>query len=444
MARPTSPKTVVSRLFSASQRPIYLLDASKRIVFCNAALAEWLGVDEQTLLGMKCSYSVPSNDDVSSRLGIPPQARDSSFVEATITVGEGPDASHRSAVFLTMRDQVDIETTLVVVDEFDADQLQETPFDSSSLHRQLLLLRSEWGRPYSWDHLVGQSLAMRQVRTQAELATKSPCRVVVVGNEGTGREQLARTIHQERTQGTQSLVPLSCNLLDAELLQATIEDFIRQGAELADEELGTLLLLEVDQLPIEAQASLLGFLEIPELGLKTIATCRKPLLQLVEQKSFRLEIAQHLTELEIRLPSLNDRLDDIPLLAQWVLERSSHCDRVGGFTAETIEALLRYPWPREVAELKEVIEEAASNASSSLIAKDDLPKKFQYAADAEALPDVKEEQISLDDFLAEVESELIQRAIGQAKGNRAQAARLLNVSRGKLLRRIEQLGIEVE
>ena len=444
MARPTSPKTVVSRLFSASQRPIYLLDASKRIVFCNSALAEWLDVDEQTLLGTKCSYSVSASDDIGGRLGIPPQARDSSFVEATITVGNGADATHRSAVFLTMRDQVDIETTLVVIDEFDADDIEETPFDSSSLHRQLLLMRSEWGRPYTWEQLVGQSLAMRQVRSQAELATKSPCRVVIVGNEGTGREKVARTIHQERTQGTQSLVPLSCNLLDAELLQATIEDFIRQGAELADEDLGTLLLLELDQLPVEAQASLLGFLEIPELGLKTIATCRQPLLELVEANEFRHELARHLIELEIHLPSLLERLDDIPLLAQWVLEQSPHCERVGGFTAETIEALLRYPWPREIAELQDVIEEAATNASSSLIAKDDLPKKFQYAADAETLPDVKETQFVLDDFLAQVESELIQRALRQAKGNRAQAARLLKVSRGKLLRRIEQLGIQAE
>lgn len=442
MARPTSPKTVVSRHFSASQRPIYVLDASRRIVFCNTALAEWLDVDEQQLLGMKCSYAGEAKVEFASRLAVPPQARGALVHQSTISIGSGTQMSHRSAIFVTLKDQVDIGTTLVVVDDVDATPSEKSLFDSESLHRELLMLRQEWSQLYSQDQLVGQSLAMRQVRSQVEMATKSPCRVVVVGNEGTGRESLARTIHHERTEGIESLVPLSCELLDAELLQSTIEDCVRQGAELANAGLGTLLLLSVDQLSMEAQSALLGFMEIPELGLQTIATCREPLPDLVEQNRFRPELAHHLINLEIRLPSLTDRLDDIPLIAQWKLEQSEHGERLGGFTPDAIEALLRYPWPREVAELREIVDEAAATAKGSVVTIEDLPKKLAYAAEAQALPDVKEEQISLDQFMAEVESELIKRALKQAKGNRAHAARLLSVSRGKLLRRIEQLGID--
>ena len=95
-----------------------------------------------------------------------------------------------------------------------------------------------------------------------------------------------------------------------------------------------------------------------------------------------------------------------------------------------------------MTELKQVVEESAAIAKGSLIGESDLPKKIGYAADASVLPDAKDEDVDLDAFMAEIESELIARALKQAKGNRAQAARSLGISRGKLLRRIEQLGLE--
>ena len=93
--------------------------------------------------------------------------------------------------------------------------------------------------------------------------------------------------------------------------------------------------------------------------------------------------------------------------------------------------------------MKEIIEQSVAMAKGAFITRADLPKKMDYAADAASLPDIQFEQVSLDEFMAEVESELIARALRQAKGNRAEAARLLSVSRGKLLRRIEQLGVDI-
>lgn len=441
MVRPTSSRTIVSRLFSASKTPIYLLDASRRIVFCNAALSAWVGRDEEQLLGLRCEYG-DEQGGVAASLAVPPQVRSEPHYRGTITLQREHANAHRSASYIALQDRTDTGATLVIVDEQDGGPAEGSAFDVDSLHQQVFLLRQEWNERFSLDQLVGDSLAMRQVRLQVQSAIASPVRAVIVGNTGTGREALARVIHQERSQGLESLVALSCELLDAELLQSTIEDFIRQGAELASEELGTLLLLEVDQLSIDAQSALLGFMEIPELGLKTIATCRTPLTDLVAQKRFRPELTQHLNILEIRIPALTDRLADIPLLAQWLLEKSPYRERVGGFTPDAIEELIRYPWPREVVELREIVDLAAAQATGSLITKDDLPKKLSYAADALSLPDVENEDLQLDAFLAEVETELILRALGNAKGNRSQAARYLGISRGKLLRRLEQLGIE--
>lgn len=441
MARPISQKTIVSRLFAMSERPIYIVDGSGRVVFSNRALWQWLDVTEEQLKGVRCSYSTShSDDELSNCLAVPPQARVEEH-RARIVVENGVRKTCRWALFLPLCDQFG-SSTLVLVDEVEAPEDTERRLDADALHRELRLFRKEWSNATSLDCLVGQSAAMQQARNQLSLAGTTPCRVVLVGNPGSGRTAIARAIHCQRTKGTCSLVPLSCELLDAELLQTTIEAFVRQSAELEDETPGTLLLLEVDKLSMEAQSALLGFLEIVEFEAQTIATCQTSLLELSARQAFRSEIAHHLTGLEIRLPPLADRLEDVPILAQWFLERSHVSERVGGFAPEAMERLLRYGWPREVDEVQEVVQAAAASACGTLIAVEDLPQKLTYAADAATHPDLDEEQVSLDEFLSEVEAELIMRALRQAKGNRAQAARLLNVSRARLLRRIDHLGIE--
>lgn len=441
MARPTSPKTLVSRIFSGSQRPLYLLDASGRIVFCNAALSEWLGLGEDQLVGLKCKYVANATDNSpASRLAVPPHARGQLCFHGRITVGDEAQIC-RQAIFVTLQDSLDIGSTLVVVDGSDSIVGEESHFDVESLHRQLLFLRHEWSQPYTLENLAGQSLPIRQARARVDAAIASGCRIVISGNEGTGRESTARLIHRECTQATERLVPLDCSFTDVELLRGFLQDFVRLATEFGNDNPGTLLLLDVDRLSIEAQAVLLEYVSLEEPKFRTIATCITPLSTLVAESGFLPSLAQSLCHLDIHLPSLTDRLDDIPLLAQWVLEQSAHAERLGGFTAEAIEALLRYTWPREFEELKELVVESAEHANGDLIGKEDLPKKCAYAADALALPDVKQEDIDLDEFMAEVETELIGRALRHAKGNRAQAARALGVSRGKLLRRIEQLGI---
>lgn len=444
MVRPTSIKTVVSRLFFSSQRPIYVLDAAGRIVFCNQALSDWTDIPEKQLQGGKCVYSTAKSQETDSwgtRLAPPPQVRELGAYRTTVScVRKNGATSVRSVVFFSLHDADD--STLAVVDDVEVTDKAETIFDVANLHREVAAMRKQWAASYQLDHLVGVSPAMKRVRAQVRLAARAPCRVAIVGQLGSGRETIARTIHRERTQGGQMLIPLSCAILDAELLQTTIETLVKQLAELDDDTSSVLLLLEVDQLSMEAQSALLGFLEIPEFGLETLATSRVRLFELVKQGKFRAELAYHLASLEISVPPLHERIDDIPVLAQWMLERSSRQDHVGGFTPAALEALLRYGWPREAVEVREVVEESAKNAKTSLIDVMDLPRKIGFAADAAALPDIVTEQVELDVFLAEIEAELVSRALDQAKGNRAQAARALGISRGKLLRRIEQLGIE--
>lgn len=447
MARPPSLKTVVSRVFATSPRPIYLLDAAQKIVYHNPALPEWLGFSaERQLTGLKCLYA-PSDRDATSLsaedvqlgrcLAVPPQISDAGVHQSTLKLETG---ACRTASYIALND--DEDSTLVIVG--DTNELTETMprssgLDVADLHAQVTQLRQDWSEAFRLESLLGDSAAMRQVRKQVQLAAKTYCRVVVIGKPGSGRQRVARTIHREQTEGRQPLVPLDCGLLDTDLLEATIESIVRQLAE--SEGTSTLLLLEVDRLSIEAQATLIGFLEIGELGLGTLATSTHRLSELVEQQRFRHDLACQLSSLEILLPTLSERMEDLPALIQWALEHSKHGHQLGGFAEDALEALLRYPFPGELEELTAIVEEVASTATGSMVTAADLPRKVSYAADANSLPDLVAEDVNLDAFLAEVETELIARALKQSKGNRAQAARSLGVSRGKLLRRIEQLGI---
>ncbi len=448
MARPLSQKTVVSRLFANCSRPIYLLDTSRRIVFCNESLAKWLQVSVEELVGRRCVYCNTERQDksnLSNQLCPPPQAWQSSTYHGLITVRAAGGKQQRSASFFPLSLDQQPSPMLVMLDEQDNDDSPAELQDAETLHRQIIELREAWSVRFTLDRLVGQSPAMRQVRSRVEIATQSACRVLIVGQSGTGRETVARTIHRHRSQGRRApLVPLSCSVLDAALLESTVEACVRQAAELSDEAPGTLLLLDVDQLSPEAQAALLGFMAIPELELQTMATSQQRLSQLVAEQKFRNELASDLVTLEIFVPHLSDRMEDVPLLAQWLVEEENRTGekQLGGFTPAAMDELLGYDWPGELNELRQLVRIAHQTAAGPLIQPTELPEKLRLAADASAMAPVVEEKIVLDEFLAEVEAELIVRALKQAKGNKAQAARLLHISRARLLRRIEHLGVE--
>lgn len=450
MVRPTSQKTVVSRLFSTSVRPIYVLDATGRIVFCNEALSTWVGIEADDLLNLRCIYgnSTGQYQHVLDQLAPPPsKCGTQEACQWVVTLApHGSTATQcRQATAMTLDSNQRTATTLVVIDAEMIEPAADDPFDAESLHRQLGQLRLQQGQAFALENLIGVSPAMKRVRRQIELATKTNCSVSIVGQTGSGKETIARTIHQQRRNRNASIVPLSCNVLEVDLLAATVEA-MSQMQSTADQEQeqgsSTLLLLSVDELNAECQAALQAILEAPNCSFQTIATSNRTLTEHDPNQPFREELAQHLVELEIVIPNLVNRLEDIPPLAQAFVEKQNGREHaIEGFTREAMEALVRYGWPREVTELREVVSFAYEAAQGRVIDTVDLPAKLLLAAEAATIATAVREQISLDAFLAEIETEIIVRALKQAKGNKAQAARALDISRAKLLRRIDQLGI---
>ncbi len=314
----------------------------------------------------------------------------------------------------------------------------------AELHALLQKLRVDRQDRFQVERLVGETPAMRRTRAQASLAAKNKASVLILGPTGSGRQHVARAIHYSRLPGALGpLVPLACGLLGAELLQASIRGLARPKEAIAPERLATLLLSDADQMPPEAQAELAGFLRIGELPLRIVSTARRPLVELAETGNFRPDLACLLSTITIELPPLEERLDDLPLLAQMFLERvnAAGTKQLAGFRPEALDVLAGYAWPRQLDELAEVVAAAHAQADGPWIEARNLPILLAQADDALRWSRKGEETIVLEKYLGQIERELIERALTRAKGNKTRAAKLLGMTRPRLYRRLVQLGM---
>jgi DNA-binding NtrC family response regulator len=434
---------------ATATRPIYVLDDQRRIAYLNPACAAWLGLVADDLLGQRCDYRAEATGsvlaDTAARLCPPPEAF---RVAATGSVGMAAlgngAVSRRAAQFVPLGGETDDQLGVLVLlgeqdlaDQVDSGAAAVEP-ESARLHRRLRL-------PYRLDRLLGESLAIDHVRRQAALAVRTGTPVQIVGPPGSGREHVARTIHGgEEPTAAGPLLPLSCPLLDAELLQATVVAFLTRAKQAPREHPATLLLLEADQLQPNAQAEMLAFFRVPTFALRTMATTRRPLLTLAREELFLAELAYRLSTVVIELPPLAQRREDIPLLCQKFVEdfNAAGGKQLAGPTPAVLDRLCAMPWTKNVEELAEVIQEMCAQAEGPHLTEADLTRRVRLVTSAATYPRPKEDAIDLDEFLVEVERELLRRALRQAKDNKAKAARLLGISRARLLRRATQLKLD--
>lgn len=452
MPRKPSLARSLARSLDAAAAPVYLLDGARRIIYANAAFGQWVGRSPEELAGVRCDYHAAA--DVSGAIELaaglcpPPDAFTGERVAGTVAALSSSGATDvRQAQFVRVSGE-DAASLLVVVGPPVASDAQK-PKDAAELpperlHALLQQLRGQAGKRYHLGQLIGQSAAIRRVREQVRVASGSGARTLIVGPPGSGREHVARTIHVARGIGTVGpLVPIACPVIDAEELQATLTSLLRHQADSPADKPPVALLLEVDRLHRDAQHELAGFLELPKVELRTLATSRASLTRLAAKGRFHSDLALALSTVAIQLPSLRLRTEDIPLLAQFFLEEHNAAGnrQLAGFAPAAMDELLQYAWPENVAELATMVREACQRATGQLVQPADLPERLHLAADADAHPRQAEEPIDLDAFLAQIERELIERALRASRNNKTKAAELLGVNRPRLLRRLVQLGL---
>jgi DNA-binding NtrC family response regulator len=481
---PASPKDLPStavaglaQLLDASGRPIYAVGSDRRIVYCNASLASWLGTERSQIVGRFVEYhSLPNGAAESTRtparlltdLCPPPVALVGKQCSGTVaTVAREGRLIHRRADFLPLIDgetagdgngaasaPAGILVLLAPVDmlphELTAEVAEEAAPDE--LHRAIRRFRQTQSEEYVIESLLGTSSAIEKVRAQVAAAAAGRASVLVRGRRGSGRAHVARAIHYQSAWPTDRLLPLDCQAATEDILRRLLDSV--RGKSRSDRRT-TLLLLDLQQLPAAVQPQLLAAIKDVSPSARIIATTAFPVDETnggdgdSASANSRLDprLLDAVSTITIDVPRLTDRLADLPLLAQSFVEaRNRGGDmQIGAIRSDALDVLALYRWPGELDELREVIAAAHAACTGHQITPGDLPAVVHHAAKTAALARrVPPERIVLDEFLASIEREVIGRALADAGGNKTAAAELLGMTRPRLYRRLVQLGLVSE
>jgi DNA-binding NtrC family response regulator len=322
------------------------------------------------------------------------------------------------------------------------------------------LLRQELQRTYDFEQIIGQSMSMKKVFEVIKRVARSEGTVLITGKSGTGKELVARAIHYNSPRREKRFVPINCGaivdtLFESELFGHKKGSFT--GATMDKEGLlmvadgGTVFLDEVSEIPIQLQVKLLRALEQKEItpvgmtepitiDVRIIAATNRDLRKEVENNKFRDDLYYRLNVVEIDLPSLKERPDDIPVLAQHFLEvyKKQMSKPIQGFTNDAMRAFLQYQWKGEVRELENVVERSVIFCDQNFIGIDNLP---DYMRPVDEISSVSSGYGTLKDAVRSFERQFIQQTLSVNGQNKEAAAKILGVSLSSLYRKIEELQI---
>ncbi|MFO0583141.1 MAG: sigma-54 dependent transcriptional regulator [Anaeromyxobacter sp.] len=330
------------------------------------------------------------------------------------------------------------------------------------LARENVRLRGELARSYRPDQLVGSSEAMRELDRQIARVAPQKTTVLLTGDSGTGKELVARALHERSPRAGCPFVAVNCGaipeaLLESELfghVRGAFTDAVRNKKGLAAEaDGGTLFLDEIGELPVSLQPKLLRFLQEEEVrpvgdtrarrvDVRVVAATARDLRQAVQDGRFREDLYWRLAVVPLRIPPLRDRPEDIPPLAAHFLARLAKLRPELGALSLSDGArarLLAHRWPGNVRELEHVLERAVVMAEDPVIGEGDLPDELARAGERPGAAPPAE--LSIKRATRQLEASLIRAALERTGGNRTKAAELLEISYGALLYKIRDYGL---
>jgi len=305
--------------------------------------------------------------------------------------------------------------------------------------------------------LTGESAAMLHVRSMIEKLARSQAPIYISGESGSGKELAARLIHVRSAQAAGPFVPVNCGAIPENLMESEFFGYRKGAFTGADSDRdgffqaangGTLFLDEVADLPLAMQVKLLRVIQekrVRKVGVATeepvdvriVCATHRNLRDCVEKGSFRQDLYYRLNVIELRMPSLRERMEDIPALVFSILNKLCG-NSVPQVSPAALQALAAYAFPGNVRELENVLERATALCSGGVIEASDL----QLAPDEFGGENPGRGSETLDDYLNRLERQAILEALQKTEGNRTAAARLLGVTFRSLRYRLERLGIE--
>ena len=336
-----------------------------------------------------------------------------------------------------------------------------TALEQRRLKNENAYLRQQLDERFGLGAIIGRSPRMRALYQLIETVAATPTTILIDGETGTGKEMVARAIHQTSTRRGQRFVALNCSAIPEPLLEAELFGHVRgaftgaiatrQGRiEQADK--GTLFLDEVGTMPMPLQMKILRVLQEREferigdgksikVDVRVVAATNSDLSTMVRSGAFREDLYYRLNVIQVTLPPLRERKEDIPVLVQHFLAKYANGSASPLVAQDAMRRLMAYAWPGNVRQLENAVERAmALLGGRSTVEMNDLPPEIQ-AAPVTVMPslDFPEAGVDLPGMVDQIERDLIDRALVRTGGNKSAAASLLRLKRTTLVEKLKRL-----
>jgi two-component system response regulator PilR (NtrC family)/two-component system response regulator HydG len=332
----------------------------------------------------------------------------------------------------------------------------EKALDERTLRREVARLRKEVARPYRFENIIGKSAPMQDVFALIRRLSGSSANVLITGESGTGKELVARALHFNSPRAKKAFVPVNCAAIPDTLLESELFGYKRgaftdarqdRPGMFVEADGGTIFLDEIGDLTPQLQAKLLRVLQERELrplgaarsekvDVRVLSATNRDLAQRMREGVFREDLFYRLNVIEVILPPLRDRAEDVlPLSDHFLAEAAQRTGkRISAFTQGALKILLAYPWPGNVRELENVVERAVALTEGDQIGPDDLPSQVRERRSADVLAGALARGLTL----AELEREYINRVLQAEGGNKTRAAQRLGLDRKTLYRKLDE------
>jgi DNA-binding NtrC family response regulator len=324
------------------------------------------------------------------------------------------------------------------------------------LKKEVTRLKREVESRYHFHQLIGKSPAMQRIYDLVEKISDTSSNVLVTGESGTGKELVAKAIHYNGVRKEGPFIAVNCAAIPETLLESELFGY-KKGAFtdaksdkkglISEAHLGTLFLDEVTEMAFTLQAKLLRAIEermVRPLGdtkshsvdIRVISTSNRDIKSFIQQGRFREDLYYRLKVIDIELPPLRERKEDISLLVQHFIGKfnAEMNKRTSGVSEPALRVLMNHPWPGNVRELENVIQRAVTLSQQETILPEDLPSSMLEPHEENLMDKILRENLSLD----QLEKEYIRRILIQTGGNKSKAAEILGLDRKTLYRKIQE------
>ncbi len=334
-------------------------------------------------------------------------------------------------------------------------------FEKRVLRRETFLLEKRLEKKYFFKSMIGKSPYMLEIFSLVENISKYFSSVLITGETGTGKEMVARAIHELSPTTDKDLVICDCVSIPENLFESELFGYVKGAFTGADKDKlglfdkahrGAIFLDEIGEIPLSIQAKLLRVLEhhqFKPLGsndnrtvdVHVIAATSRNLRECIKNGTFREDLFHRLNRVEIYIPPLRKRPEDIPLLVRHFLNRynKQFSKKIKGVSRQVQKLFLKYGWPGNVRELENVMESAAMLCKKEFIGTSDLPKYFQDTFPSpEKIPFIKREQLTT---LKDLEKDYISYVLKLTNNNLRKSAKIMNISRTTLYNKLKKYKI---